>query len=451
MISALGAGLMLSTAAQFIWGPEVHPFPQLIDRVPIVLGGLAFSSHSLLILAISIVLVAGASWVLHKTKFGVAAQCVCQDIDAARLVGIPIEKVILAVYALGGFLGVAGGVLFAMYFNAVFIQMGLLATTKAWAAAMLGGIGSFQGAFLGRSDLLGLAETAAVATFGAAYRDGVSLGIIVLVLLIRPEQEGYSAPRPAERSWMSACTISSLTRRRAGGRCSLPCWPWLPLLLPGRFWPHILTITVIFAILALGQNIITGWCGMLTLGQAALRMVSAPTPRLLLTMNWGVPWLLAFLAAGLLSAVIGALLAIPCLRVRSDFLSLVTIAFNQIFFMVANNWDGRDARSDGPASGVPAMSDLSAGRDPQRRRSSSGSCSPLQALLYLAVGRLTSGATGRAWKMSRDDETAARAVGVSVTHYKVLAFAIGCMLCGFAGSVYGHFLRLRIARHVQAR
>ena len=197
MISALGAGLVLSSIAQFIWGPEVHPFPQLIDRVPIVLGGLAFSSHSLLILAISIVLVAGASWALHKTKFGVAAQCVCQDIDAARLVGIPIEKVILAVYALGGFLGVAGGVLFAMYFNAVFIQMGLLATTKAWAAAMLGGIGSFQGAFWGGL-LLGLAETAAVATFGAAYRDGVSLGIIVLVLLIRPS--GLFGAKLVERS-----------------------------------------------------------------------------------------------------------------------------------------------------------------------------------------------------------------------------------------------------------
>ena len=96
-----------------------------------------------------------------------------------------------------GFLGVAGGVLFAMYFNAVFIQMGLLATTKAWAAAMLGGIGSFQGAFWGGL-LLGLAETAAVATFGAAYRDGVSLGIIVLVLLIRPS--GLFGAKLVERS-----------------------------------------------------------------------------------------------------------------------------------------------------------------------------------------------------------------------------------------------------------
>lgn len=197
MISALGAGLVLSAIAQFVWGPEVHPFPQLIPRVPVTFAGITLSSQSLAILAVSIVLVIAASWFLHRTKFGLAAQCVAQDIDAARLVGIPVNTIIVAIYAMGGLLGVAGGVLFAMYFNAVFIQMGLLATTKAWAAAMLGGIGSFQGAFWGGL-ILGVAETGAVVGFGAAYRDGVSLLIIVLVLLVRPR--GLFGGRLAERS-----------------------------------------------------------------------------------------------------------------------------------------------------------------------------------------------------------------------------------------------------------
>lgn len=197
MISALGAGLVLSSAAQFIWGPSVRPFPQLIPRVPVEFAGITMSSQSLIILALAIVLVTASSWFLHKTKFGVAAQCVCQDLDAARLVGIPVNTVIVGVYAMGGFLGVAGGVLFAMYFNAVFIQMGLLATTKAWAAAMLGGIGSFQGAFWGGL-ILGVAEAGVVAGLGSAYRDGVSLAVIVLVLLFRPQ--GLFGTKSAERS-----------------------------------------------------------------------------------------------------------------------------------------------------------------------------------------------------------------------------------------------------------
>ncbi|PZQ47571.1 MAG: branched-chain amino acid ABC transporter permease [Rhodovulum sulfidophilum] len=185
MISALGAGLVLSSFAQLVWGPEVRAFPQLIPRFPVEIGGVTLSSQSLVILGISIALVVASSWFLHRTRFGLAAQCVRQDMAAAQLMGIPVNTVIVAIYALGGFLGVAGSVLFAMYFNAVFIQMGLLATTKAWAAAMLGGIGSFQGAFWG-GILLGLAETAAVVFAGAAYRDGVSMAIIVLVLLLRP-------------------------------------------------------------------------------------------------------------------------------------------------------------------------------------------------------------------------------------------------------------------------
>lgn len=197
MISALGAGLALASVAQLIWGPEVHPFPQLISRTPIEIGGITLSSQSLVILAISVVLVLGSSWFLHKTRFGVAAQCVCQDLSTAQLMGIPVNGVIVAIYALGGFLGVAGAVLFAMYFNAVFIQMGLMATTKAWAAAMLGGIGSFQGAFWG-GILLGLSETVAVMTIGSQYRDGVSLAIIVLVLLLKPN--GLFGTRLVERS-----------------------------------------------------------------------------------------------------------------------------------------------------------------------------------------------------------------------------------------------------------
>jgi branched-chain amino acid transport system permease protein len=212
----------------------------------------------------------------------------------------------------------------------------------------------------------------------------------------------------------------------------------LPLVLPGRFWPHIMIITLIFAILALGQNVITGWCGMLSLGQAGFAGIGAYTSALL-TMNYGMPWVLAFLVAGLLSAVIGALLALPCLRVKSDFLSLVTIAFNQLFFVVANNW--MDV-TRGPMGlpGVPSMAVFGwVARGPAQQF---WLMLAIAVLLFIAVGRLTRGATGRAWKMIRDDETAARSIGVDVTYYKVLAFAVGCALCGFAGSLYGHYLRL---------
>jgi len=186
MISALGAGLVLATLAHLIWGPEVQPFPQLIPRGTLNVFGIAIPQQAIAILALSAALVIAASLLLERTRLGRATKCVCQDLYAAQLMGIPVNVVIPMVYALGGFLGVAGGVLFAMYFNAAFIQIGLLATTKAWAAAMLGGVGNFYGAALGGL-LLGVAEMLAVVTIGSAYKDGVALAIIVAVLLLRPQ------------------------------------------------------------------------------------------------------------------------------------------------------------------------------------------------------------------------------------------------------------------------
>ena len=212
----------------------------------------------------------------------------------------------------------------------------------------------------------------------------------------------------------------------------------LPFVLPGHFWLHVLNITLLYAMLALGQNIITGWCGMLTLGQAAFLGLGAYTSALL-TMRLGVPWVVAFLAAGAISALVGGLLALPCLRVKSDFLSLVTIAFNQMFFVVANNWI---SLTRGPM-GMPSVPSISLFG--WALKSTAGQYwlfLAIAVVVYAGVHRLTRGPIGRAWSMIRDDEVAARAMGVPVTRYKVMAFAIGCFICGLVGSLYAHYLRI---------
>lgn len=222
-------------------------------------------------------------------------------------------------------------------------------------------------------------------------------------------------------------------------------WPWLalillallPLVLPGRFWLHIFCLTMIYSIFVLGQNVITGWAGMLTLGQAAFAGMGAYTS-VLLTMQLHMPWPLAFLASGILAAASGAALALPCLRVKADFLSLVTIAFNQIFFMVANNWMDL-TRGPMGIPGVPAMSVF--GWKARSEAQQYWLILGVAAVLFLVVARLMRGQLGRTLKMLRDDEIAAGALGVNVTGYKVLAFALGCGLCGLGGSLYGHYMR----------
>jgi branched-chain amino acid transport system permease protein len=185
MLSALGAGLVLSSVAQGIWGAEVVSFPQLIPRGAVHLAGIALPIQPLVMLVVAAVLMVAASVVLEFTRWGRATRCVCQDLVAAQLMGIPVNRLVPAIYAIGGCIGAAGCMLFAMYFNVAWVQMGQLATTKAWAAAMLGGVGNFYGAFVGGL-LLGIAEVAAVMLFGSLFKDGTSLAIIAAVLLLRP-------------------------------------------------------------------------------------------------------------------------------------------------------------------------------------------------------------------------------------------------------------------------
>ncbi|MEM8551503.1 MAG: branched-chain amino acid ABC transporter permease [Pseudomonadota bacterium] len=225
---------------------------------------------------------------------------------------------------------------------------------------------------------------------------------------------------------------------RRGAAVFLVILAVIPLLDPGRYWLHVINVTMIYALVSLGQNIITGWCGMLTLGQAAFFGLGAYTSALL-SLTFGLPFIVCFFAAGIMASIVGALLSLPCLRVRTDFLSLITIAFNQLFFVVANNWM---SLTRGPM-GLPQVPRIEFfGFAAWSATDHYYVFLVIVALAYFAVSRITGGATGRAWEMIRDDEVAARAVGVDVVRYKVLAFAVGCFLAGCAGSLFAHYLRL---------
>jgi branched-chain amino acid transport system permease protein len=185
MITALGVAMVLRTVSQVIWGADTLPFLQLIPATTISIGSFRVFSQQLLVLGTSLVCMIAFTLIIEKTKLGKATQCIMQDINLSRLMGIPVDTIIPLIYGLGGFMGVVGGILFSSYYNAVSINLGLIGTLKAWAAAMLGGVGSFYSPFVGGL-ILGVAEAMAGAYLGPAYKDAVGYLIIVLVLLFRP-------------------------------------------------------------------------------------------------------------------------------------------------------------------------------------------------------------------------------------------------------------------------
>lgn len=212
----------------------------------------------------------------------------------------------------------------------------------------------------------------------------------------------------------------------------------VPHAVSSRYWLHVANLSLIYVPLAIGANVITGYCGMVSMGQAAFFGIGAYTSALL-TMRLGVPWPVAFVAAGLMAGAAGAVLALPCLRVRSDFLSLITIAFNQLFLVVANAWLSLTRGPMGLPQ-VPRMEIL--GWTARTEGQIFTVVATVAILCAWATTRLAASPVGRSWEMIRDDEVAARALGVNVVRGKLAAFTVGCTLAGLAGSLLAHSLRL---------
>jgi branched-chain amino acid transport system permease protein len=185
MITALGAALILRNLAQYVWGAQPKPFPILLPVGVIELSAIRIPVVPLIVFGVSLLLMVGFSYIIQKTKLGLAIRCVSQDMPVAGYMGIPVNGIIMLVYFMGSFLGVASGILFGFYFNTVSINMGFIGTLKAWTAAIIGGIGSIQGAFVGGL-LLGIIEALVAGFISSAYRDAISFVILILLLVYKP-------------------------------------------------------------------------------------------------------------------------------------------------------------------------------------------------------------------------------------------------------------------------
>jgi len=211
---------------------------------------------------------------------------------------------------------------------------------------------------------------------------------------------------------------------------------FFPVLVPNTYWTQIATTIWLYAVLAIGVNVVVGYAGMLTLGHAAFYGFGGYVAALLMVRS-GVTWIVAFLAAGVLTGILGLLLALPCLRVQSDFLGLVTIAFGSLFTVFATNWDSITGGPSGLAGIPPATLgpiQFTTNQDYYELALS------LLVVVFIVVRRLERSAVGRAWSALRDDSISASTLGVPVLYYRVLAFVIGSAIAGFAGAIYAPFI-----------
>lgn len=190
LITAIGMSIFLQNLAMIIWGSRPKPFPHgtvpaYFDKTAITFGGVNLSWFHLFIFGLTIIMMIGLHLIIKKTRWGKAMRAVAQNKTMAALTGINVNRVITYTFALAGALGGAAGVMVGAYYNSLYPTMGYVAGVKAFAAAVLGGIGSVPGAMLG-GVLLGVAEALGAGYLSSLYRDGISYAVMIIVIILIP-------------------------------------------------------------------------------------------------------------------------------------------------------------------------------------------------------------------------------------------------------------------------
>jgi branched-chain amino acid transport system permease protein len=148
--------------------------------------GVKISNIMLIVVVTATVFMLMLQWIVSRTKMGKAMRAVSYDKPTARLMGISVDGVITFTFALGAMLAGAGSVLYAIAYPQLIVFMGIMPGLKAFVAAVLGGIGSIPGAFVG-SLIMGQAEVLSAGYLSTTLRDAIAFTILILVLLIRPQ------------------------------------------------------------------------------------------------------------------------------------------------------------------------------------------------------------------------------------------------------------------------
>ena len=260
--------------------------------------------------------------------------------------------------------------------------------------------------------------------------------------VVRFSRSLLPASRSPKTAWISFVLLGLL----------LAVLPFLVDAGLGRSWVRILDFALLYMMLALGLNIVVGYAGLLDLGYIAFYAVGAYLYALLASPQFGLHlpfWLLLPLGA-LVAGLFGMLLGAPTLRLRGDYLAIVTLGFGEIVRIFMNNLNAPVNITNGP-QGISLIDPIAIGGmslgQTQTFAGIEFSSAHNYYYLFLALTllvifvsmRLQDSRIGRAWAAIREDETAAEAMGINTRNVKLLAFAMGASFGGVSGGLFAGF------------
>ena len=227
------------------------------------------------------------------------------------------------------------------------------------------------------------------------------------------------AKHAGQRFWYGALMVALLAA------------PWLL----AEYWLAQLTFVLIYGIVGLGLMLLSGFTGLFSIGHAAFLGVGAYTEAVLAAHGWPLP--LSLLVAALLSAIVGAIVGLPALRVKGIYLGIATLSFGFIVAEALARWESVTGGNAGMSvSGIKLF-----GLNADGAEGFYFVCLVCAVLCTLAVLNLLRSPTGRAFIAIRDSEVSAQSMGIQLAYYKTLSFALSAALAGIGGALYAHKLR----------
>lgn len=422
LLATFALVLMIKDFALWAWGPEdlLGPrAPGLTGAVDI--AGRRFPQYDLFLIALGPLVFIGLHLLLRKTRWGILVRAATEDREMTGALGVNQRWLFTAVFALGAALAGLGGAL-AIPREPANLEIDLSVVSDAFVVVVVGGLGSIPGAFLAA---LLIAEIKAFC-IGLGYSKLTLVAefiVMAVVLVLRPW--GLLGRRPAEaRPFIAPAMNLGWSKAMLGLVVALALVP----IFSSGYALVLLTDVLVFALFAVSLHFLLGPGGMVSFGHAAYFGLGAYGAALLV-LRAGLPMELALLLAPLAAAAGAALFGWFCARLSGIYLAMLTLAFAQIVWSIAFQWDAMTGGSNGLIGIWPASW---LGSRPAYYLVTLALCT----LGVAALWRIIASPFGHALRAARDSPLRAEAIGIDVRAQQWSAFILAGTFAGLAGALY---------------
>lgn len=436
LIATFGVVLVLKDATLWAWGPEdiLGPRPPGLKGAIDILGK-PFPAYDLFLLVVGPTILLAMWLLLTRTEWGTRIRAATEDRDMAAALGVNQSLMFTSVFALGSFLAGLGGAL-ALPRESATLSMDLTIIADVFVVTVVGGLGSIPGAYVAailisvvKAWCIGIGETSLLGTTVSFSKLTLVAEFVVMAIVLAVRPWGLFGSEPAAQRLPASAIVPLPVPGTTMQRIVLAIAAAL-LLLPlvvDRFTLVLLTDMLVFALFAASLGLLMGWGGMASFGHAAYFGAGAYAAAIVSLA--GAPFAVAVVAGVGFAAGLAFVLGWFCVRLSGVSLAMLTLAFAQILWAIAFQWDAVTGGSNGLRGIWPP--EWLAGKTAYYLFS----LAILGAAVVL-VWWLAHAPFGLLLRATRDSPLRARALGIDVARVQWIAIVISGALAGLAGAIY---------------